>query len=160
MKKTVLLFFIGLSVYSQRLHHQMVSSQGSSTILSTGTLVNQTIGQQSIIGNVKVANSIIGQGFQQSLVAKSGTTLLFNEVTTITYPNPFVDRINFQFSKPIIGLITVTIFDVLGRLVYKEQKEAKQQILTLDNLHFPQNEYLVKLSTPNYNYSTQIIQTK
>ena len=160
MKQQLLLFFIGFSLYGQQVHHQMLSSQGSSNVLPTGTLVNQTIGQQSVIGNYKVSNSIIGQGFQQSLIAKSGVSSVSNFISTTTYPNPFVDQLNFQFSSPIRGLITVTVFDLLGRLVYKVQKEASQNILTLDNLHFSQNEYLVKLSAPNYNYSTQIIQTQ
>ncbi len=160
MKKTILLLFFGISVKGQQLHHQMLSSQGSSNLLSTGTLVHQTIGQQSVIGNYKFSNTVAGQGFQQSLIAKSGITSLSNGITTTTYPNPFVDQIHFQFSKPINGLITISIFDVLGRLVYKDQKEANQSTLTLDNLHFSQNAYLVKLSAPNYNYSTQIIQTK
>ena len=147
-------------MYGQQLHHQMLSSQGSSNLLSTGTLVHQTIGQQSVVGNYKFSNTVTGQGFQQSLITKSGMTSLSNGITTTTYPNPFVDQINFQFSIPISGLINITIFDVLGRLVYKAQKEASQNILTLENLHFSQNEYLVKLSAPNYNYSTQIIQTK
>ena len=159
MKQLLLLFF-GFSMYGQQLHHQMLSSQGSSNLLSTGILVHQTIGQQSVIGNYKFSNTVAGQGFQQSLIAKSVTTSLSNGITTTTYPNPFVDQIHFQFSTPVSGLISISIFDVLGRLVYKDQKEANQNILTIDNLHFSQNEYLVNLSAPNYNYSTQIIQTK
>lgn len=159
MKQLLLLFF-GFSMYGQQLHHQMLSSQGSSNLLSTGILVHQTIGQQSVIGNYKFSNTVAGQGFQQSLIAKSVTTSLSNGITTTTYPNPFVNQIHFQFSKPIDGFITISIYDLLGRLVYKDQKEANQSILTLDDLHFSQNEYLVKLSAPNYNYSTQIIQTK
>lgn len=159
MKQLLFLFF-GISVYSQQLHHQMLSSQGSSNTLNSGTLVKQTIGQQSIIGNAKKNNIIVGQGFQQSLSSKVGTSLLVNEILTTTYPNPFVDQINFQFSIPVEGLINITIFDLLGRLVYKAQKQATQHILTLENLHFSQNEYLVQLSAKNYNYTTRIIQTK
>ena len=158
--KQLLFLFIGFSVYGQQLHHQMLSSQGSSNLLLTGVLVHQTIGQQSIIGNAKKNNTIVGQGFQQSLSSKVGTSLLVNEILTTTYPNPFVDQINFTFSIPVSGLINITIFDLLGRLVYKAQKEATQNTLTLENLHFSQNEYLVKLSAENYNYSTHIIQTK
>jgi hypothetical protein len=158
--KQLLLLFIGFSVHSQQLHHQMLSTQGGSNLLSSGILIKQTIGQQSTIGNYKFPNVFVGQGFQQSLISKSVPNSLRNEILTTTYPNPFVDQIHFQFSKPVSGLITVTIFDLLGRLVYKEQKEASQNILTLDHLQFSQNEYLVKLSALNYNYTTQIIQSK
>lgn len=159
MKQLLLLFF-GCTVYCQQLHHQMVSTQGSSNLLLSRTLVKQTIGQQSTIGNYKFPGAIVGQGFQQSSVSKTKSTTIINQILTTTYPNPFIDHINFLFSKPVTGLITVTIFDVLGRLIHTEQKEASQNILTLDNLNFPQNEYLVKLSASNYNFATQIIQSK
>lgn len=158
--KQLLFLVISFNTYSQHLHHQMLSAQGSSNLLTSGILIKQTIGQQSTIGNYKLPSAIIGQGFQQSLISKSLSTTLINEILTTTYPNPFVDQIHFQFSKPISGLITVTIFDLLGRLVYKEQKEASQNILTIGNLNFSQNEYMVKLSASNYNYATQIIQSK
>ena len=61
MKKTILLLFFGISVKGQQLHHQMLSSQGSSNLLSTGTLVHQNIGQQSVIGNYKFSNTVAGQ---------------------------------------------------------------------------------------------------
>lgn len=160
MKQHLLIFFFGISLYGQQIHHHILSSQGNSKLLAKGILFNQTIGQQSIIGNYKSPSVIVGQGFQQSHISKSVPNSLRNEITTITYPNPFVDQIHFQFSKPVRGLITVTIFDLLGRLVYKEQKESSQNILTLDHLQFSQNEYLVKLSASNYNYATQIIQSK
>ena len=158
--KQLLLLFIGFSVHSQKLHHQMLSAQGGSNLLSSRILIKHTIGQQSTIGNYNISNVFVGQGFQQSLISKPIPNSLKNEITTITYPNPFVDQIHFQFSKPVIGSITITIFDILGRLVYKEQKEATQNILTLYNLQFSQNEYLVKLSASNYSYTTQIIQSK
>lgn len=158
--KQLLLLVLSFNTYSQHLHHQMLSAQGSSNLLTSGILIKQTIGQQSTIGNYKLPSVIMGQGFQQSFISKSLSTTFINEILTTTYPNPFVDQIHFQFSKPISGLITVTIFDLLGRLVYKEQKEASQNILTIGNLNFSQNEYLVKLSATNYKYTTQIIQSK
>jgi hypothetical protein len=159
MKQLLLLFF-WFSIYGQQVHHQMLSSQGNSSLLPSSALVNQTIGQQSAIGNYSISKLFIGQGFQQSVISKKSFVPIANTTVTKTYPNPFTDKIHFQFSKPVTGLITISIFDVLGRLVYHDQKEAIQDILTLDKLNFPQNEYLVKLTAPNYNYSTQIIQNK
>jgi hypothetical protein len=57
-------------------------------------------------------------------------------------------------------MISVTIFDMLGRLIYSESKEASNSILILENLRFTANDYVVKLSTTNYNFATQIIKTK
>ena len=92
MKQLLFLFF-GFSIYGQQLHHQMLSSQGSSNLLSTGIRINQTIGQQSVIGNYAFSKSVVGQGFQQSSIAKSGASFVPDAITTLTYPNPFIDQI-------------------------------------------------------------------
>lgn len=160
MKKTVLLFFIGLSVYSQHLHHQMISSQGASITLFNGVKVNQTVGQQSVIGNYNFSTTTVSQGFQKNLFAKSDIFVLTDKIKIIVYPNPFVDYLQIQFSKSLNGPVSITIFDLLGRLVFKDQKEVINNTINLDNLQFPENEYLLKLSGTNFNYSTQIIKSK
>ena len=119
--KTILLLLITFSGYSQRLHHQMLSSQGTSTHTSSGISVRQTIGQQSPIGNYRNGNIIAGQGFLQSNKMKIKTPPVIS-ITTITYPNPFIDKVNFRFSSPISGPIKITLFDVMGRLVYNKEK--------------------------------------
>ena len=44
------LLIITFSACSQRLHHQMLSSQGGTSTTQTGTVVKYTIGQQSVTG--------------------------------------------------------------------------------------------------------------
>jgi hypothetical protein len=76
------------------------------------------------------------------------------------YPNPFVDQIQFEFSQPVTGFISVSIFDMLGRLVYSVKKESINNQLLLENLGFAQNQYIITLASQNYKYSTQIIKSK
>ena len=162
MKLVTRLLFLLLSfnVFSQKLHHQMLSSQGTTTHASGGISVRQTIGQQSAIGNYRDSNIIVGQGFQQSNKMKTAVTPVIS-VTTTTYPNPFIDRVNFQFSSPVTGPIKISLFDVMGRLVYyKEKLSADNNTLTIDNLSFAQGEYFVKLTAKNYTYSTNLLKSK
>lgn len=156
-----LLFFFLSSfsgVFAQNsLHHQMLSAQGTSGVLSNGLYVGQTIGQQSVIGNYTVDSKTYGQGFQQSLWSKYISSNLNNTITTIIYPNPFISSINFQFSQPIKETITVILFDVRGRLVYSENKNAIDNILTLELPLLARGNYLVRLTSNNYTYYTQIL---
>jgi len=145
------------SATAQQLHHQMLSSQGTSKNLSNGMYVSQSIGQQSVIGNATVAGYTYGQGFQQSTWSKYISTSSNTSITTITYPNPFVNTVNFQFSQAINDNITVSIFDVRGRLVYTEEKKPNGNILTIELPNFATSNYLVKLSSINYTYYTQIL---
>lgn len=145
------------SIYGQDLHHQMLSSQGSSQTLTNGLYVSQTIGQQSVIGTYTVDGKTYGQGFQQSLWSKYISSSVNNTITTITYPNPFISSINFQFSQPIKETISVALFDVRGRLVYSENKNALDNILTLELPNLASSNYLVRLTSNNYTYYTQIL---
>ena len=137
----------------------MLSSQGTNTHTSGGISVRQTIGQQSAIGNYRTTNTIVGQGFLQSETMKTAVAPVVS-ITTITYPNPFIDRVNFQFSSSISGPIKVALFDVSGRLVYYKEKMSFDNILTIDNLSFAQGEYFVKLTAKNFTYSTNLLKSK
>ena len=160
MKQFHLLLLIFTSnFFGQNLHHQMLSSQGTTSRTSTGIVVRQTIGQQSAIGNYSDSNLIAGQGFQQSDKMKTVIPPVIS-VTTTTYPNPFIDSVNFQFSSPIAGPIKISLFDVTGKLVYYKVKVSIDNILKIDNLSFAQGEYFVKLTAKNYSYSTNLLKSK
>ena len=155
---TVIIGLFSFSIYSQTLHHQMISAQGTSKLLSGGTYISQTIGQQSIIGNYTKDGVTFGQGFQQSNWSKYiKQNDALSSITTTTYPNPFVQTINFQFSKPITDLISVMVFDIRGRLIHQESKLAVENILTIELPQLASSNYLVKLSASNYTYYTQIL---
>ena len=157
--KILLLLLVTFSGYSQRLHHQMLSSQGASSHASGGVFVRQTVGQQSAIGNFRNTSAIVGQGFLQSETMKTAVAPVIS-ITTITFPNPFIDSVNFQFSAPISGPIKISLFDVMGRLVYYKEKTAINNIVTLDNLSFAQGEYFAKLTAKNFTYSTNLLKSK
>jgi len=158
MKLLLLVFLFSFSkLYSQELHHQMLSALGTSKELSNGIYVSQTIGQQSVIGNYTKDGKTYGQGYQQSVWSKYISTNSNNAITTVTYPNPFVSTINFQFSQAIKEPISVSIFDIRGRLIFSQEKQASGNILTIDLPNLASSNYLVRLSTTNYTYYTQIL---
>ncbi|MEN9907453.1 MAG: hypothetical protein RLZZ540_594 [Bacteroidota bacterium] len=151
-----LFIFLTIPFYGQILHHQMLSSQGVTTKTSDGYIISQTIGQQSAIGNSNNTTVVI-QGFQQSLW---GTYIASNEKTEIstqTYPNPFAETVNFQFSQLMPNQITVYVFDISGHLVFEKKETIHNSILTINLANLPQSEYLVRLQATNFNYYTKII---
>jgi len=153
-------FFLLLSpldnfIKAQILHHQMISSQGTSTTTSNGVVVNQSIGQQSVIGTS--SNSIIvQQGFQQNFWQKYLATNV-PDIKITTYPNPFDELINFQFSSVPASFIQISIFDIRGRLVFNESVFITNNLLTIELPRLPNSEYLVKLTNEKINYFTKII---
>ncbi len=146
-----------ITSYSQDLHHQMLSSQGDTKQLPNGMYVSQTIGQQSVIGNYTKDGKTYGQGYQQSVWSKYIQSTVNNPITTVTYPNPFVSTINFQFSQPIKERIKMELFDVRGRLVFQTEQLPTDNLLTVELPNLASSNYLVKLTASNYTYYTQIL---
>lgn len=160
MKKNILLILlIGFSAQGQKLHHQMLSSHGSTKLLPNGMIVRQTIGQLSLTGNSN-NNYVVMQGFQQSVWSKyiaSNKTDAIDAVKTVTYPNPFTETVNFQFSKPVTDVISIYVFDILGRLIFEQKKISVNNVLTINLAELPHSEYLVRLNAPKLTYYTKII---
>ncbi len=158
MKYLLLLFSI--TFQGQVLHHQMISSQGLSTKTPDGLIIRQTVGQQSLTGTSGNKEYVVMQGFQQSLWGKyiaSNHVDAIEGITTTTYPNPFTETINFQFSKPVTDAISISVYDVMGRLVYEQNKKAVNDILSIDLSELPTYEYLIRLRAANLNFYTKII---
>lgn len=157
MKYLLLLFTV--TFHGQVLHHQMIGSQGESKTLSNGIVVSQSIGQQSVVGTSVNGFTVI-QGFQQSVWGKYIASNKKDEIDalkTITYPNPFTEFVNFQFSQPVTESISIYVFDIVGRLIFQQNKKSVDNILTIDLALLPNSEYLVQLKTTNLTYYTKII---
>jgi hypothetical protein len=158
--KTILLLLISISCFSQKLHHQMISSLGTNMRTTNGVSVRQTVGQQSVIGNFAGSNVYVGQGFLQS-GKMSPIEIPGIRIITTTYPNPFIDKVNFKFSSFVEGSVNIKLFDLLGRLVYNTDKYPINNTVTIDNLIFFANgEYIAKLTAKNFTYSTNLLKTK
>ncbi len=152
----VLFLMLTLNGFSQKLHHQMVSSQGGNATASSGIVFKYTIGQQSVTGTTR-GSVMTQQGFQQSnwekIIATNNTVV----VNTTTYPNPFEDIVNFQFSQPVGEQVSIMIYDILGRQVYFNTIPVMENIIIANLQELQSAEYFVKLSNNSFTYHTKII---
>ena len=158
MKVFVFIFFCSLT-YGQKLHHQMLSAQGGVATTSKGVKVSQTVAQQGAIGTSSAKKVILSQGFQQSKISNTAISQV-DAIATLVYPNPVVESVNFTFSTPVSGKIAVSVFDIHGRLLLFQEKEAVDNILTINNLLLAAGEYFVKLDGNLYSFSTTILKSK
>lgn len=158
MKYLILLFLPGV-FFGQELHHQMISSQGNTTQLSNGIIVRATVGQ-SVTGNSSQNDLVVQQGFQQSYwsvyIAQSEQNAK-KTVTTIAFPNPFIDLINFRFSGDVGSVVAISVFDVTGRLVISQKINVIDNQTSIDLSRLAKAEYLVRLSSERLEYYVKII---
>lgn len=153
----LLAFFASNGVFAQRLHHQMMSSQGVSANTSSGLIVRQTIGQQSVSGNIHL-DIIVQQGFQQSYWQELLKMPDSTGIVITTFPNPFCEVLNFRFSNFSGTSVHVSIYDSYGRSVFEKNAILKDNLLTLEDMPvLPSAPYLVRFSGTNLNYFTTII---
>jgi hypothetical protein len=156
MKSTIIFIFslVVLNLSGQNIHHQMISSQGSSSITSSGLIVNQTIGQQSITGSFTGSFSV-QQGFQQSYwynnLSNSNPTLV------TASPHPFLELIQFSISNLRNEKIAIQVFDINGKVVYIKEHFVENKLITINLSNLSAGMYLVKLNRKDFNHFSKII---
>ena len=147
--------FSGL-IFSQELHHEIISSQGESVQLDSGVYVTQTIGQHSIV-SYTTDNLTVQQGYQQSFWSSLINTNEEFSLDINFYPNPTIDIVNFNFSNLESSELNVLVFDYAGRVLITTKINIEDYKTKLDLSGLPSGSYLIYLNTNKFNYHTKII---
>lgn len=148
------LFVINLT-NAQVLHHQMIGAQGGSYVIENALHVEQSVGQIVVHGYQANENYAL-QGFQQNIWYKlNGPNK--EHIAIKLYPNPFVETINFSFSKPLNYPLKVTLFDLLGRAITEKTIQTNSQESALLFPVLAAAEYIVVLSSPEISQTFKII---
>jgi hypothetical protein len=151
----VFLFFYGIVSNAQALHHQMIGAQGGSYVIGNTLQVEQSIGQVTVHGYQADA-SVVLQGFQQNVWYKlEGPNK--EHIAIKLYPNPFVETVNFSFSKPLNYPLKLTLFDLLGRAITEKTIQTNTQESAILFPVLAAAEYIVVLSSPEINQTFKII---
>ena len=151
---SVLLTFTSNSVSAQ-LHHQMISSQGSTSKTASGVIATQTIGQTSVTGTYDNLSFKIGQGYQQAFWGRIINEQNSPDFEVSVFPNPFENDFNIRYNGE--GLMSVSIYDVAGKLIYNKDHlfTTPQKTISVDGIS--SGVYLVRLQTNKLNYFTKLI---
>ncbi|MDG5492028.1 T9SS type A sorting domain-containing protein [Psychroserpens sp. SPM9] len=126
------LMLIGSLGFAQTLKRESLGIQGSTHLVFANAksyYIQESIGQQSVIRTYNANNYSLRQGFLQPLDVSLISEHLDTHLLGFFYPNPFVDHVNVQFQEPIIDVITVTVHDILGRLVYDKTFQPMQSLI-------------------------------
>lgn len=159
----VLLFFIPLLAQESIKANLVRSTTGVSgssekiTSLNNIYIVQQSIGQTSPIGTFSDADFVLRQGFiQPNVLAKIKDKNVLLNLSATVYPNPFINDISILFNEKVEGDITVSIYDMLGRLMFLKNYEASKNIniisQDLSNAH-----YILKVKANNRQLITKIV---
>jgi hypothetical protein len=127
------------------------------TVNNKQYIVQQSIGQASVIGTFSDSDYILRQGFiQPNVLAKIIDIAIPLNLEAIVYPNPFVENITIAFTEKITDKIEVHAFDLLGRLVFSKSYLADQNLkVNLPNL--ANAEYFLKVTVNNKQFLKKIL---
>lgn len=144
---------------------------GSSVNVSVNNqsyLVQQSLGQASVIGTFHESEYIVRQGFiQPNIMAKiidKDLPLSLEVIVSpiplsleaIVYPNPFIQTITISFTEQISGNVEVAVFDVFGQQVFSESYSANQEInVQFGNLSVA--NYILKVTANNRQFIKKIL---
>ena len=161
MHRIILFLFFCTTTWSQKIHHQVVSSQGVTQKLPNGMIVAQSVGQaNAAIGNFKNNTMAIGQGYIQSYGKAKFTSPTKTLISVVAYPNPVVDQVNFKFSSNVGTTAIISLFDNRGRLVHSEKQAIDQEAASLSLAFLAEGVYFAKIETKDHHFSTKILKSK
>jgi hypothetical protein len=106
--------------------------------------------------SIQAPTSIV-TGIDRSHSAVPGTRLLQN------FPNPFNPNCAIQFELPFAQDVTIVVFDMLGRLVFRESRyvsTAGLHQIRFDGSRLPSGVYVYKLQTPAVSLSRTMLLIK
>jgi len=118
--------------------------------------LQQSVGQQSVIGTYGVGGFTMRQGFIQPPVRVQRIFESETALNAVVYPNPFKSLLYVRFGEEVKGMLSVKIFDLAGKLVYDRPIQAQQQVqIELDFLS--SGEYLLTMDTEDKNFTATIL---
>ncbi len=99
--------------------------------------------------------------FSSAIVAADTETLpeAPASLTLHAYPNPVADQLQLEMTSRTPHLTTLTVFDVLGRVVHREAMRGSGQ-RTLDTTPWATGLYLIELRTPSARQTQTVLRTQ
>jgi len=153
-------FTIAQSTQSDYLVRSTTGASGSSVTSHQNNktfIVQQSVGQASVIGTFETTQYAIRQGFiQPDVLSKIINKNISLDLEASFYPNPFVESVTLAFTEKIEGKVEVAVFDMLGRLVFSNNYTAEQNLkVQFHNLSVA--EYILKVTANNKQFVKNII---
>ena len=140
------------------------TSSGGSTAYGNfdgeNVIVQQTIGQSSIVGAAHSAEASAFQGFiQPNLFDKILTPDVPQVLEANLYPNPFVEQIFIEFDFLPETDINISVFDIMGSVVWSNSYSSTGYIvLEPNNLSY--GYYFLKVECDSMQRVEKILKNK
>ena len=139
------------------------SSAGSTAygnVDGENVIVQQSIGQSSIIGSAYSSEALAFQGFiQPNFLDKILTPDVPQVLEANLYPNPFVEQIFIEFDFLPETDINVSVFDIMGNVVWSNSYSSTDYIV-VDPNNLSYGYYFLKVECDGMQRVEKILKNK
>lgn len=146
-----------VNAQSFQLKSSTMTSIGIGTVQVENYIVQQSIGQSSVVGPFKNKGIYVFQGFLNGAtqIKKSSEMPL----KIVAYPNSFVGEVNFRFVPGYKKQVEISIFDFIGRNVFKGVRIPIDNEIELDLEFLSVGLYVVIFNYENTFSQVRIIKS-
>lgn len=142
MHKIYIFLSVFLAVFqlgsAQSLKKETLGNQGSSEFVYANNksyFIQQSIGQGSVIHTYETDRYSLRQGYLQPISPGGISGQQDFNLDAIIFPNPFTSVINIRFKEPVVDLVVIKFYDILGRIIINEPYNPEERIvITLNEL--------------------------
>lgn len=153
-------FLVSVSgLFGQQIVRSTVGAAGSTAVVSQenqSLIVQQSVGQASVIGSFQNTQLALRQGFIQPPVSVAGIVETETDLQASLYPNPFTSNVNVVFEEELEGPLAIRIYDMGGRLVHTKELQAERQI-TLDLGFLSTAQYVLLIQSETKQFKANIL---
>lgn len=145
--------------FTQQIQRFTIGVQGSSNVVSTNEtnyLIQQSIGQTSVIGNFQFGKIVLRQGFIQPPIITGSIIKEETSILASLYPNPFNSSITVLFGETMEKTLSIFVYDMLGRNVYQDSRKASQSI-QIDLERLASAKYILHITSGNKHFKANLI---
>jgi hypothetical protein len=133
---------------AQEIARSTIGSAGGTATIGNednARIVQQSVGQSSVIGSFKNGSTQIRQGFIQPPITVSSIQVDETTLDAAIFPNPVESMLNIVLNEPVEVPISFVIYDMLGRVVYDKEGPAQQQ-MSLDMTSLSSAQYILLIT--------------
>lgn len=144
---------------AQEISRSTIGSAGSTSTIGNednARIVQQSVGQSSVIGSFKNGNTQIRQGFIQPPITVSSIQVDETTLNADIFPNPVESILNIVLNEAVEVPVSFVIYDMLGRVVYDKEQPAQQQ-MSLDMTALSSAQYILQISAGKKQFKATLI---
>jgi hypothetical protein len=137
----------------QSLSPQVIVSDGN-YLTSAGGSISYSIGEP-VSETTFSGSHILTQGFQQPFSVSLTAVPENTDASFFVFPNPVKDAFTIDFGKSAIGVYTISISDVTGRLIQRKEVEINNSSFE-QPISLAENDngiYLISISNKEKTYT-------